>query len=629
MKKTLSIILALVMTVLMIPATTFAANIGSVEPGYTPSSSALPVSTAAEFEAMQGGNEYYLTGNIDFGGKKYTDYIASKADFKLDGCGYAITGFEISCDASKGIAMYEKPEAGLVIKNLTFGSETKPIKVTSTKDNCGILLTRLATEVTFENLKFYVNMDAKKNAGVITPFMDSTAARDMIIRNCEVNGTISGADVGGFFGHLRQVPVDTFVVDGCVNNATITADEGSYDAGGIVGYSMSALNITNCVNNGAVTTNGERAGGIIGGFGLKTGNTLNIVGCSNYGTITGNKTGSNGASKDINYNAGIGGIVGCTNNFAYQYSSKIVIEKCMNYGTIKTNGLSAGAIMGKGVAAADGYASQIIIKDCGNTGAVNYGVTNTPVGSFISAMSSECTSSLIITNCFNIGSSNSSKALAGVYNLNGDPSKGDTSVVDFYYLEGSFTDAANKANVKVSNSVACSSEKFASGAIAFALGSSFGQSIGTDTYPIPGGAAVTKVGDNYVNMNTLSTDTDGSASPYVQETAPADGKQSVRFVIAVNASKVADADDVEMIITFKKTGAQDVSYTLENGEVKVFKKVIANSEVYVGANGVALVGATVKDVTAADWESVSIVLTVKDTNGENISELCTSAIYTK
>ena len=385
------------------------------------------------------------------------------------------------------------------------------------------------------------------------------------------------------------------------------------------------------MNNGTIVTNGNYAGGILGGFGFTSDLSLNFIGCSNYGSVVGNKTGKIGSdySKDINIDGGVGGILGASNTFVYEYSTKINIDKCMNYGTITTNGLSAGAIMGKGVAAKDGYASHIIIKNCGNIGTVNYGDIVTPVGSLVSAVSTEQTSSIIISNCFNAGLSNSPKALAGVYNLNGEPSKSDASVSDLYYLLGNFTEVANTLNVKVRNSVACTDEQFASGEVAFSLGNAFGQKLKVDSYPVANGPVVVQVDGEYVNINTISAGADGSAMPYIQETEAVAGKQSVRFVIAVDSDNIDSAATVEMTIVFKKTGEQDILYTLENGNVKLFKSVVADSVVYMGDNGVVLLGAAVDGVVASEWDSTSIVLTVKDESGAAISELCVSATYIK
>lgn len=53
------------------------------------------VSSAEEFLAMQSGNSYYLTGDIDFAGKTYTTLVAS-FNGVLDGQGYALKNFTLA-----------------------------------------------------------------------------------------------------------------------------------------------------------------------------------------------------------------------------------------------------------------------------------------------------------------------------------------------------------------------------------------------------------------------------------------------------------------------------------------------------------------------------------------------------
>ena len=192
-----------------------------------------------------------------------------------------------------------------------------------------------------------------------------------------------------------------------------------------------------------------------------------------------------------------------------------------------------------------------------------------------------------------------------------------------------FTGAANTTNVKVANSVACTAEQFASGEVAFSLGNAFGQKLDVDAYPVVNGPAVVQLDDAYVNINKLSTNTDGSAKPYVQETEAVEGKQSVRFVIAVDSANLDSVASVEMTIVFKKAGAQDISYTLKTGEVKLFKSVVADSVIYTGDDSVVLLGTVIDGVVASEWDSTSIVLTLKDESGAAIPELCVSATYTK
>ena len=104
MKKILSVTLAFVLSLLMLPAGIIASSaVGEVDAQYTPAEGSVPISTVAEFEAISTGT-YHLTNNLDFSGKTYTDNIISNLVGTLDGCGYSITGITVnSTDSDAGI----------------------------------------------------------------------------------------------------------------------------------------------------------------------------------------------------------------------------------------------------------------------------------------------------------------------------------------------------------------------------------------------------------------------------------------------------------------------------------------------------------------------------------------------
>lgn len=632
MKKTLAILLTLVMVFLMIPMTAFAAGIGSVDAGYTPDADAIPVSSVAEFEAMGEGKSYYLTQDIDFGGKTYNGYVIQYPNFILDGCGNSVTGFKVNKGTKiTGAGLFGEPTADTVVKNLVIGSASTPISITGGGGSSGVLYQAVKNRTTIENVKAYGTVLNSGSTGGIVGYVSTP---EINIIDCEFNGTATATkgSAGGIVGYLKKSSKVNII--NCVNNANIlNNDYSSVGCGGIVGYTNTNINFEGCVNNGNITANGTHAAGILAMIDIQLdSDTINIKNCSNYGKITANYTGKNnsGYSKDINVDAGIGGIFGATRKFKWNYNNTLNIDGCMNYGSILTNGASAGAIMGKGVNSESQTAVfKINVRNCGNLGSVIYGNTSDPVGAFVGGASTNMTGSFIISNCFNMGTTNSTNAVAAVYNLNGDPDKGDTNLTDFYYLEGNFSSAANAQNVKISNAISATADQFASGEIAFSLGFAFGQKLGTDTYPVVGGPVVSQLEGSYINLNTLSADADGSAAPYIQTTEAVEGKQAIRFIIAVDANELDSVATTEMTITFKKTGAEDLTYSLKTGELKLFKSVIADSDIYLAADGAVLLGARVDGVIVDAWESVSVELSIKDEVGNNITSMCVSATYTK
>ena len=638
MKKTLSITLAFVLSFLMIPAgviSGFAA--GEVDTGYTPDANAYPISSVADFEGMGKGN-YYLTKDLDFSGRSYTGgYVIAKFNGTLDGCGHSITGITVT--ASNGDAgIIGKVEGTASIKNLIIGSATSPAKISSTASgkSVGALIAAApaGVKVTIENVQLHVNVSSVWTASGIVGYM---AAQEALIKDCEVNGAVSvaGNDVAGIVGRCKDSV--GIRIENCVNNATISSTTATgKGAAGIFGTMERGAVIVNCVNNGSVTTQGNYAGGIIGYMSMNEGvGTILVQKCSNHGTITAMNTGkqSDGTfqlTPNTRY-AAVGGIIGGDKDLTENRENTITIDKCMNYGLIKTNGTSAGAIMGKGTSPNEGDKTlKIVIKDTGNVGRVEYGKTDIPVGSFVSYSSTNGTGSISISNCFNMGTTNSDRAYAGIYNEVGDPTVGDAVVSDFYYLGSAYSAAANVGNVAISNAVAFSADQFKSGEVAYNLGFNFGQTLGEDDYPVPGGLAVVMKGAGFSNLRKVNTKANGATAAYVQNSAAdTQGKQTVRVVLAVNKSLVESVASAEMIITFKKAGANGLSYTLKQGDIKLFKSVNANGELYLAEDGCAILGATVKGVVADAWDTVQITFNAKDASGANVALISTTGSYSK
>ena len=639
MKKTLSIILALVLSLLMIPVGIISgAAVGEVETGYTPAAGSVAISSVAEFERI-GTGDYYLTQDLDFSGKTYTNNIIAKLIGSLDGCGHSITGITISSTNS---------DAGIIaeisgsVKNLIVGTAASPAKISSTgsgKTVSGLIAVAKTANVSVENVKLYAEVSSVSTSGGVIGYL---AASTAVIKNCEINGSINangGAVSGGIVGRIKNS--ENIYAENCVNNANVTLSTGGTDwgAGGIFGCIERGVTAINCVNRGNVTTNANYAGGIIGFMSMNEGvGTVLVQKCSNYGTISGMNTGkqSDGSyqlTPETRY-AAIGGIIGGDKDFQENRENTITIDKCMNYGLVKTNGTSAGAIMGKGTLCRDGEKTlKIVIKDTGNIGRVEYGKTDVEVGTFISVASTNSVGSLSISNCYNMGTTNSTKAYAGVYNMVGDSTIGDTAVSDFYFLDTAYFWAANAGNVAISNAAACTAEQFASGEVAYNLGFNFGQIIGTQSYPIPGEIAVVATGSvsaPFANLRRLATKANRASASYVQTTeVDTQGKQIVRFIVAVDSEALESAASAQMVITFKKAGSDDISYTLKNDEIKFFKSIKADGELYLADEGCAILGAVVTGVGSEVWSSVEITFTVKDAAGAEIALMSTSGAYSK
>ena len=296
-----------------------------------------------------------------------------------------------------------------------------------------------------KNFSIYGTVNGKSTVGGAVAYLLGTA--DNITSYVTINAT--GGTIGGVIANAEN---KSSVVNGCVNYGNVTSS--TYIVGGVVGSGGHI--ITNCKNFGNVQggieviggiTGTTKAGGEISGcynFGnvTTTATDKGMVGgiagkclkpisnCYNFGTITGvNTTGGICGSTDSevknSYNYGtvnatswlIGGIagaadvnanvIGCENHGNITStgdcvggivgSSKATVSDCVNYGTIKGTGRSAGIA----------YYSSGTIANCVNNGNViggwDLGGILAWVGDGQSATIKNCTNNGDITGSWNNG----------------------------------------------------------------------------------------------------------------------------------------------------------------------------------------------------------------------------------
>lgn len=313
-------------------------------------------------------------------------------------------------------------------------------------DNVGLF--GYVNGATIQNLTVNVTNNAgATSAGGLVGAVNGTTT----IRNCTVNGTISGThQVGGFVGFAQGVYQDNTLVlpcnltiEGCINNATVTTTSQASDnnrtsaggfvgyvnagatvtiksyidengqtkkstnngkisttssadnkgVGGFVGYSYGKITLTDCVNEKNATITGkERVGGLVGYIGKADSDSqkeMVISGCENKAAVTSNST------NDV---YGIGGIVG------YNSGHKVAITNCINSGAITGTHETAGII---------GYSDHSDISGCTNSGAVSGFAT---VGGIVGKMGGGS-----IVSCKNTATVKASKArdIDGDGNLDG------------------------------------------------------------------------------------------------------------------------------------------------------------------------------------------------------------------
>lgn len=191
----------------------------------------------------------------------------------------------------------------------------------------------------------------------------SVEIKNINIKNSSINGVaIAGGIVAMFEGGDNYSTISNCTVEGEIY---CMYQENSAEAGGIVGKVTGNLNITNCVNNANVESNGM-AGGIVSSASASLSMNLilsqsQIINCINNGNITGtNKVGgiagSTGANISECYNTGlisgnqdVGGIVGhFSGGGKQQYynneSFKSTLQDCYNTGDIVGQSYVGGII---------------------------------------------------------------------------------------------------------------------------------------------------------------------------------------------------------------------------------------------------------------------------------------------
>ena len=217
----------------------------------------------------------------------------------------------------------------------------------------------------------------------------TAAAKYSPITNCEVSGAVTSTGETNYVGGVVGMVGSYANVTNCTADVVVNAVS---NAGGIAGY-VSATNsskniIENCVSNGAVTTSGNYAGGIVGYFK----NDGVIYGCTNRGAV-----------KAAAYAGGIAGRM----DGADSGNLFCIVDSCRNDNTVNATSSTsyAGGIVGY-------MYTYSKLKKSANSGAVT---AKKYVGGIVasSPMASHATKRNIISYCTNSGAVNGTSTYVG------------------------------------------------------------------------------------------------------------------------------------------------------------------------------------------------------------------------
>lgn len=288
--------------------------------------------------------------------------------------------------------------------------------------------------------------------------------------------TITGEGRFGLFGYVNGATIKNFSISGAVtSNRTATSN---FNYGSIVGWSEgnttlsgvhSSVNFTN-----SASTYKDKVGGLVGHV---QSSTLTMDSCSFSGTL-------NVGTSDVDC---MGGLVAYLNA-----NNTATITNCGFYGSITSTHTDADQIGGF-----MGYyrGSGLTIQNCLSVGTITVSDGyDTLVGSIVGVLRQHDTANTKITNN---------------YYLTGNPF-GNSSPDD------DITDGRGGQTVEGS-ATAATIDQMKSGEIAYALGSAWGQIIGTENYPVLGGEAVKLDTSGKYYNDVVQTDITWTAMEFTYE----------------------------------------------------------------------------------------------------------------
>lgn len=339
---------------------------GDVAVDYQPSGT--PVSSVAQFLAMDAKGTYYLTSDLDFGDKEYSKYVYDKS-FRgvLDGNGHSLLGVNVS--AKNSDAGIFANNFGGTLKNITIGSEDAPAKISSTgaSYSVGGIAGTFAdgATVNISNVRIYAQVKGGGKTAGMTSYMRSGTIN---IDNCEVYGTVSGNPASGYICMSQDDGPTTINIKNSLNFSAVTASflgaGGFYAAqSDVLGTRVCHLTISGCANHGAIKASDWRVGGLVGEFSESKTSSLYVDHCYNTGVVT--MTGSGGFAagliggmaldapsghRMLLYSYNIGTVINDVNSRAYALaysnsSSNIVTaENCAYISGVATQGVKVTSV---------------------------------------------------------------------------------------------------------------------------------------------------------------------------------------------------------------------------------------------------------------------------------------------
>ena len=563
--------------------------------------------TTASKKVVKENARLLLANDLDFGGEALAHMVYTLgANSVLDGNGFSFLNYTQS-GGDFGLFTFVN---GAVLRNLTLGSATQKIQLTSTGSgkSCGAIVSWTDQTFRLENVHVWADMTVGRSqtAGLVGNLKGSVT-----FVNCSFHGSIVGdgadgdAGYGGFVGQFQETASAAF--ENCRNYATVSSigTGTKHKTAGFIGKANGKnLTMTDCANYGNIST---LTGGSVGGFAAESyyGNATpafnwSLTSCANYGNVTGvgnvagflanfnvGKTTAGGTltlDRCINYDAvsgSAGKVAGLIGNY-WAVSATLKLTDCGNYGAINANGSDSGAMLG----GAYPNGGSVTVENSFNAGSLTGNGNNKAgvIGSANPSNSAETT----VTNFLNTGSISSGSRAAAVTAWFTDNFKITvTGCISLGAISGKSESGGVLARVPgsdtvVKNCLAAASVTTTSGACGVLLGGSAAKATASGNYYMKSGSANTAGGENELTdwagvakvLNEkysdlwgkfmLNTDENGvvPATPKlagVQDGKSADGTLSVRFISSLQNTlryervgfKITVGDNAEKSISCK------------------------------------------------------------------------------
>ena len=370
------------------------------------------------------------------------------------------------------------------------------------------------------------------------------------VKNLTLKGTLISSDKR--VGSVARRTTSGATLTNVHSSVNITLAAGDGNVGGLIGYSLATITLTDCSYSGTIdyswTANKAGIGGVVG-YSNADGGTLTMTNCVFNGTL--NITTNDAVAENELYAGGVIGYAGT--------GGKHKISYCVNTGALNLDRASetyfVGGINGKFTLDAGSVTNSVY------NGTINAG--NSQVGAIVG---SSTRAGALIKHCVSLSDEEY-------------PSCAHGSFAEVYFHE--------YETYKL-------------------IGEPF----------TVGGVTYQQYDFGYINTATsalvMGLESEDAVKPYVSIRDNA-ASHDLRFVFLTNFAKLNGAESLNVTVTFKTGDTTIKTYTgavaATEGSLKLYQTVTAAGETYLAADGSAFFALVVTDIPDGAWETATVTIT--------------------